>query len=233
MLFPRLEPSGLTIEIPCGLLKNTVIHLKRLFLWSESKESHNDRWQPMHSDEPTSVYQQWTLVLTAATASSQKLFADEDGSRLRIGLVTDLHYADKPPAGTRHYRETLAKLEESASQFEKDKPEFLVELGDLIDAAESVEVEQRYLRVVNREFSAIGKDRHYVLGNHCVDTLRKEEFLGKLNRRSLTIPLTVAAFISSCWIPASARMACPTPERTSSGRMPTSRPLSLNGSRPI
>ena len=30
----------------------------------------------------------------------------------------------------------------------------------------------------NREFSAISKDRHYVLGNHCVDTLTKDEFLG-------------------------------------------------------
>ena len=43
---------------------------------------------------------------------------------LHIGLVTDLHYADKPPAGTRHYRETLAKLAEAAEQFEKDKPRF-------------------------------------------------------------------------------------------------------------
>jgi hypothetical protein len=55
---------------------------------------------------------------------------------------------------------------------------FLVELGDLIDAADSVDVEQEYLRTINRPFSAICKDRHYVLGNHCVDTLKKEEFLG-------------------------------------------------------
>lgn len=122
------------------------------------------------------------LVLAAASLSPEKLFADEVSSRLRVGLVTDLHYADKPPAGTRHYRETLAKLEESATQFERDKPAFLIELGDLIDAADSVEVEQRYLKTVNREFSAICKDRHYVLGNHCVDTLKKEEFLGEVEQ---------------------------------------------------
>jgi alkaline phosphatase len=95
-----------------------------------------------------------------------------------VGLVTDLHYADKAPAGTRHYRETLAKLEEAATQFEQDNPSFLVELGDLIDAADSVDVETAYLKTINREFSAICTDRHYVLGNHCVDTLKKEEFLG-------------------------------------------------------
>lgn len=123
-----------------------------------------------------------TLVLSAAWLDSTKLFADQDSPSeapsLRVGLITDLHYADKAPAGTRHYRETLAKLEEAAGQFERDKPTFLVELGDLIDAADSVDVEQGYLTTINREFSAICKDRHYVLGNHCVDMLNKEEFLG-------------------------------------------------------
>ena len=123
-----------------------------------------------------------TLVLSAAWLDSAKLIAGDDSPgeapSLRVGLITDLHYADKAPAGTRHYRETLAKLEEAAGQFERDEPTFLVELGDLIDAADSVDVEQGYLTTINREFSAICKDRHYVLGNHCVDMLNKEEFLG-------------------------------------------------------
>jgi predicted phosphodiesterase len=123
-----------------------------------------------------------TLVLAAATINRSSLFADDPEDHLRIGLVTDLHYADKTPAGSRHYRETLGKLEEAALQFEKDDPSFLVELGDLIDAADSVETEERYLTTVNREFSAICKDRHYVLGNHCVDTLKKEEFMGKVEQ---------------------------------------------------
>jgi alkaline phosphatase len=92
-------------------------------------------------------------------------------------MVTDLHYADKPPAGSRHYRESLAKLEEAAAQFQKDKPDLVVELGDLIDAAESVEVEKKYLATINKEFAALPGDKHYVLGNHCVTTLMKEEFL--------------------------------------------------------
>ena len=120
---------------------------------------------------------QGTLLLSAASLRGRQLLAADAETPLRLGLVTDLHYADKAPAGSRHYRETLAKLEEAATQFERDKLSFLVELGDFIDAADSVDVEQGYLKTVNRTFKAICSDRHYVLGNHCVDTLKKEEFL--------------------------------------------------------
>jgi predicted phosphodiesterase len=127
-----------------------------------------------------------SLVLASASlnfAALKRLAADEDAlEALRIGLVTDLHHADKPSNGTRHYRETLAKLTEAGEQFARDKPAFLVELGDLIDAADSVETELGYLRRVNREFAMIAKDRHYVLGNHCVDMLTKAEFLGGVER---------------------------------------------------
>ena len=119
-----------------------------------------------------------TLVLAAASVNATKAVENEEAQHLRVGLITDLHYAEKAPAGTRHYRETLSKLREAAKQFEQDKPAFVVELGDLIDAADSVEVEQSYLKTINRELSTICKERHYVLGNHCVDMLKKEEFLG-------------------------------------------------------
>jgi len=117
-----------------------------------------------------------TLVLLAAGNST--LWADATARRLvRVGLVTDLHYADKFPNGTRHYRHTLAKLSEAAAQFTLDKPDFTVELGDFIDAADSVEAEQNYLATVNDIFATIPGAKYYVLGNHCVDMLTKAEFL--------------------------------------------------------
>lgn len=117
----------------------------------------------------------WGAGLVAS--STAPLLADDSQRRVRIGMVTDLHYADKPPAGSRHYRETLNKIAEADGQFQKDKPDFVVELGDLIDAADSVEVEKKYLATINKEFVALPGDKHYVLGNHCVTTLTKEEFL--------------------------------------------------------
>lgn len=118
-----------------------------------------------------------TLLLPAVAGLSGILRADEP-KPLRVGLVTDLHHADKPPAGTRHYRESQRKLAEAGQRFQQAGVDFIVELGDLIDAADSVDTEQAWLTTIHREFSGIAKDRHCVLGNHCVDTLTKEEFLG-------------------------------------------------------
>jgi len=125
------------------------------------------------------------LFLTAAGVQSSSSFGDvsDSSSVLEIGLVTDLHYADKQPVGSRHYRETPGKLEEAAEQFGKHKLAFLVELGDLIDAADSVDAELGYLHRINRDFAAICPSRHYVLGNHCVSTLKKEEFLDGVEQK--------------------------------------------------
>ncbi|HAH43510.1 metallophosphoesterase [Gimesia sp.] len=102
--------------------------------------------------------------------------ADKRGA-VRIGLVTDLHYADKPPAGSRHYRETLAKLQEAATQYENDRPDFVVFQGDLIDSGKSLAQEKQHLQTVVKAISAIPYPKYYVLGNHCVDQLKKDEFL--------------------------------------------------------
>lgn len=146
-------------------------------------KAHNASYPVRHvSVNRRTFLQGTTLILAAASQIDRQLSAEESTSRLRVGLVTDLHHAEKSAAGTRHYRETLGKLEEAAQQFRRDRATMLVELGDLIDAADSVQVELSYLKTVNRKFSQICNDRHYVLGNHCVDTLKKEEFLAGVER---------------------------------------------------
>lgn len=95
---------------------------------------------------------------------------------LRVGLMTDLHYADKPPTRTRFYREALAKLDEAVEAMNREKPALVVELGDFIDQADSVEKEIEWLRTMESHFARLAMPRHYVLGNHCVGTLTKQEF---------------------------------------------------------
>lgn len=116
-----------------------------------------------------------TLLLAAGRPG---LSAADAADELRIGLVTDLHYADKPAAGSRRYRQTLAKLAEAAEILAAERVEVLVALGDLIDSADTLAGEQLYLQTIHRELTKIGREQHYVLGNHCVDRLEKKEFLG-------------------------------------------------------
>ena len=116
-----------------------------------------------------------TLLLL--TQRARLVRAEDAQIRLRVGLVTDMHYADKSAAGSRFYRETLAKLSEAGKRFREVPIDCLVELGDFIDAADTVETELGYLATIQKSFRELCADRHYVLGNHCVDTLTKEEFL--------------------------------------------------------
>lgn len=144
-----------------------------------------------------------TLLLTAPTlcsAAASHLWAGECASdqqsdvKLKLGLITDLHHADKPAAGSRHYRQTLTKLDEAAQQFAKDEPQYVVALGDIIDAAEDVETELGYLKTVRTAINKLPGEKHFVLGNHCVHTLTKEEFLAGVEQESAHYSWDVAGW---------------------------------------
>jgi hypothetical protein len=120
-----------------------------------------------------------TLLVAGGAAMTAEglLAATEEKPKIRVGLVTDLHYADKPAGGTRHYRQSRTKLAEAVAQFKKERAEFVAHLGDAIDTAPELEAEKGYLRQVVRDFSASGLKHHFVVGNHCVASLTKPEFL--------------------------------------------------------
>lgn len=121
------------------------------------------------------------LLLTGAAISLRTdvlWAAAEKPPALRIGLLTDCHYADRDSRGTRIYRESLAKIEEAVGLFNDQGAKLAVELGDFIDAAPEVATELGYLKAIEAKFAQFRGERHYVLGNHCVDTLTKQEFLG-------------------------------------------------------
>lgn len=123
-----------------------------------------------------------TLVLAGTAFADHMLAAPGAMPVAQVGLVTDLHHADKDARGTRHYRESLGKLEEAGNEFAKREVDLVVELGDFIDSAASLDDEKRHLREVQKEFSQLPGKKHHVLGNHCVHMLTKAEFLGGIRR---------------------------------------------------
>ncbi len=128
-------------------------------------------------DLPRRVFlQQGVLVMAGLGLRSISAQAGESAPLLRIGLLTDLHYADKETAGRRHYRDTLGKLDEAVAHYNGTETHFVVELGDFIDRAEAIETEVSWLQRVESHYAQLRCPRHYVLGNHCVDTLTKAEF---------------------------------------------------------
>lgn len=96
---------------------------------------------------------------------------------LTIGLITDVHYADADTRGTRHYRDSLGKLEEAVDRFNRLGVSFVIELGDLLDAGPSKEHDLKFLREIDRVYRRFRGPRYYVLGNHCLHALTKTEFL--------------------------------------------------------
>lgn len=94
----------------------------------------------------------------------------------RMGLLTDVHYADIATQGQRHYRDSLNKMRAAVARFNEEKLPACIHLGDLIDAAKDVTGELGHLKTIDAEFAKFKGDRHYVLGNHCIWTLTKQEF---------------------------------------------------------
>ena len=101
---------------------------------------------------------------------------------MRFGLVTDLHYADRVPAGTRHYRESLAKAREAVERLNTERLSFLGVLGDVKDMAPG-EPEERtlsHLVAIEAELRRFAGPVHYALGNHDMDNLSKTQALSVL-----------------------------------------------------
>ncbi len=112
--------------------------------------------------------------------------AEPTADSISFGLVTDVHHADIPPAGSRHYRDSAAKLTQAIATLNRRKLAFLAELGDFVDAGPGKADDLKYLRSIRKVFETFRGPRHYVLGNHCVVRLTKAEFLANCGAENRT-----------------------------------------------
>ena len=98
---------------------------------------------------------------------------------LKIGLMADPQYADKPIKGERYYRESLWKLEEAIDAFNDEEVDFVQSLGDIIDDEWSSF--DAILPIYNKLNPGI--ESYHLLGNHdfSVDSIHLTGLLEKLS----------------------------------------------------
>lgn len=106
---------------------------------------------------------------------------------IRFGLVTDSHYADREPAGQRHYRESLDKMKECIDVMNKEQVDFVIHLGDFKDEDQNKQTEDtlKYLRTIETAFGKFNGPRYHCVGNHDVDSITKQQFLANVENTGI------------------------------------------------
>lgn len=129
------------------------------------------------------------FVIAGLSLGTPFTITDELGSntKLRFGIVTDAHYADDAPRGTRHYRESIEKMTECVNLMNDEKVGFLVELGDFKDQGDPISEKDtlKYLEAIEKIFRQFRGPRYHVLGNHDVDSISKEQFLTRIDNSGI------------------------------------------------
>jgi len=126
------------------------------------------------------------LKFSSLTLAGWALPRTADGrpqTGFRFGMVTDPHYADCDPRGTRFYGESRDKLRECVELMNREQVEFLIELGDFKDQDEPpLEADTlRYLGEIEAEFQRFDGPTYHVLGNHDMDSISKPQFLAAID----------------------------------------------------
>lgn len=98
---------------------------------------------------------------------------------VRWGLITDIHYSDRSPSGSRYYRDSLLKMKDAVKKFNEEPLDFVIELGDFKDQGENPDKADTigFLDTVEKVFKTCKAETYHVLGNHDMDSISKKDFL--------------------------------------------------------
>lgn len=127
------------------------------------------------------------LALGGATAAGVLICPDlwarkNTNPVLRFGIVSDVHYAERDPSMNRYYRQSADKLKECIDLMNRQKVDFVIELGDFKDQDEVPDEAKtlQYLAAIESVFRQFKGPTYHVLGNHDMDSISKEQFLTRV-----------------------------------------------------
>ncbi len=134
----------------------------------------------------TFLYRTATFTIGTTILPWAKASASLD-INITFGLTTDSHYADREPAGTRYYKQSLAKMEEFVKVMNQEQVDFVVHLGDFKDedAQKDAEDTLGYLQALEEKYGQFDGPRYHCVGNHDVDSITKQQFLANIENTGI------------------------------------------------
>jgi len=144
-----------------------------------------------------------TISLFVPTSCTKKTTLDERNKigPVRFGVFSDAHYADRDPAGSRHYRDSMSKLAECIERMNTERLDFMIELGDLKDQDNPPKEQHTlsYLQSIEAIFRQFNGPTYHVLGNHDMDSISKVQFLAHIKNTRIASDRTYYSFdVNKC-----------------------------------
>lgn len=129
-------------------------------------------------------------VLACLLGLEGGMMAQERVPILRFGLFADVQYADCFSENGRFYRESLAKLDTCVDEFNRQRVEFTINLGDIIDR------KKEDLKTVLLRLSRLNSSVYHLTGNHDYKGTNDNESL----YRQLDMPAEYYSFRKKDWV---------------------------------
>lgn len=110
-----------------------------------------------------------------------------ENEKIRFGIITDSHYADREPANNRYYREAISKMKEAVDVMNQEKVDFLIHLGDFKDQDDKQQTKDTlgYLKALETEYAKFNGPKYHCIGNHDVDSITKQQFLTNIENTDI------------------------------------------------
>lgn len=154
------------------------------FIFYKTSEANDNRHTQNNLTEAKRIYD-------AIPIWHKKLRTQQD---IKIGVITDTHVrpnridkTNKSDDAPRYLNEKYIKvLDNFASQMTKFQPEFIVHLGDVIEGTNDEDfVGMQGLKLVKQEMEKINVPLYWVIGNHDLRSVTREQFKEVLDLESI------------------------------------------------
>jgi alkaline phosphatase len=112
----------------------------------------------------------------------------------RFGVITDIHHTNKPDTADRKYSAGLSKTEHFVRTMNRERVDFVIELGDFVDKLVNDKDPVQNLREVEAAFTSFRGPHYHVLGNHEFDNVTRSDLLSLIHNTGIPAGRTYYSF---------------------------------------